>query len=82
MWGETIVYTYEPIHDQTNKMSCNSEMTQISLGIHRLISLPMSECRTNVSIASPGLENSTRLLVFTSASGWRAIENFNISSEN
>ena len=29
-----------------------------------------------------GLENSTRLLVFTSASGCRASENFDISSEN
>ena len=31
---------------------------------------------------SPGLENSTRPLVFTSASGCRASENFDISSEN
>ena len=30
----------------------------------------------------PGLENSTRLFVFTSASGCRASENFDISSEN
>ena len=30
----------------------------------------------------PGLENSTRLLIFTSASGCRASENFDISSEN
>ena len=30
----------------------------------------------------PGLENSTRPLVFTSASGCRASENFDISSEN
>ena len=30
----------------------------------------------------PGLENSTRLLVFMSASGCRANENFDISSEN
>ena len=29
-----------------------------------------------------GLENSTRPLVFTSASGCRASENFDISSEN
>ena len=29
-----------------------------------------------------GLENSTRLLVFTSASGCRASENFDTSSEN
>ena len=29
-----------------------------------------------------GLENSTRLLVFTSASDCRASENFDISSEN
>ena len=29
-----------------------------------------------------GLENSTRPLVFTSASGSRASENFDISSEN
>ena len=29
----------------------------------------------------PGLENSTRPLVFTSASGCRASENFDISSE-
>ena len=30
----------------------------------------------------PGLENSTHLLVFTDASGCRASENFDISSEN
>ena len=30
----------------------------------------------------PGLENSTRPLVFTSSSGCRASENFDISSEN
>ena len=30
----------------------------------------------------PGLENSTRPLVFTSASGCRASENYDISSEN
>ena len=34
------------------------------------------------SLPLPGLENSTRLLVFTSASGCRASENFDISSEN
>ena len=33
-------------------------------------------------VNSAGLENSTRTLVFTSASGCRASENFDISSEN
>ena len=33
-------------------------------------------------ISQAGLENSTRTLVFTSASGCRANENFDISSEN
>ena len=32
--------------------------------------------------APSGLENSTRPLIFTSASGCRASENFDISSEN
>ena len=32
--------------------------------------------------SNAGLENSTRPLVFTSASGCRASENFDISSEN
>ena len=31
---------------------------------------------------SPGLQNSTRPLIFTSASGCRARESFDISSEN
>ena len=35
-----------------------------------------------ISIEYSGLENSTRPLVFTSASGCRASEYFNISSEN
>ena len=38
--------------------------------------------KTGVSLGRPGLENSTRPLVFTSASGCRASENFDISSEN
>ena len=33
-------------------------------------------------VSSSGLENSTRPLVFTSALGCRASENFDISSEN
>ena len=33
-------------------------------------------------LSMAGLENSTRPLVFTSASGCRAGENFDISSEN
>ena len=33
-------------------------------------------------VTAPGLENSTRPLVFTSASGCRASENFGISIEN
>ena len=36
----------------------------------------------NRIVIYPGLENSTRPLVFTSASGCRASENFDISSEN
>ena len=34
------------------------------------------------AVTIAGLENSTRPLVFTSASGCRASENFDISSEN
>ena len=33
-------------------------------------------------LLNSGLENSTRLLLFTSASGCRASEKFDISSEN
>ena len=36
----------------------------------------------NIISLKAGLENSTRPLVFTSASGCRASENFDISSEN
>ena len=37
---------------------------------------------TAIHIPSPGLENSTHPLIFTSASGCRASENFHISSTN
>ena len=36
----------------------------------------------NKNFEESGLENSTRRLIFTSASGCRASENFDISSEN
>ena len=39
------------------------------------------KCRGLLLGIIPGLENSTRPLVFTSASGCRASENFDISSE-
>ena len=37
---------------------------------------------SNIRRPGPGLENSTRPLVFTSASGCRASKNFDIYSEN
>ena len=37
---------------------------------------------TVAMVTKTGLENNTRSLVFTSASGCRASENFDISSEN
>ena len=47
---------------------------------HAVLSVPCSLVPTCWDRA--GLENITRPLVFTSASGCRASENFDISSEN
>ena len=38
--------------------------------------------RGKSEVTVPGLENSTRLLVFTSTKGCRASENFEIANEN
>ena len=44
--------------------------------------MPCLHIDTSLISYPPGLENSTRPLVFTSASGCRASEKFNISIEN
>ena len=81
MWND-IPLAYAPIYKELFN-SRNTRMSQKYLYPTYHEAFPESEYMLlNIISLKAGLENSTRPLVFTSASGCRASENFDISSEN